>query len=146
MSQTPPTLEDTKAALQKTLAQIPYAATLGIVPNFRGAEFYLTLPFKRENIGNPTLPALHGGGIGGFMEVSAIAELLLRNPGAKFPKPIGVNIDYLRRGKPVDTFARADIFKQGSRVANVRVRAWQESWDKPIAALSGHFLLASEDD
>jgi len=41
----------------------------------------------------------------------------------------------------VTTYARATIFKEGARVANVRVRAWQESEDKPIAALSGHFLV-----
>ncbi|MEP1231691.1 MAG: acyl-CoA thioesterase domain-containing protein, partial [Litorimonas sp.] len=60
----------------------------------------------------------------------------------RFPKPIGINIDYLRRGKPEATYARAQIFKQGSRVANVRVRAWQDSFDTPIAALTGHFLLS----
>lgn len=70
-----------------------------------------------------------------------MAELRRRSPELPFSKPIGINIDYLRRGKPVETFARADIFKEGSRVSNVRVRAWQESEDKPIAALSGHFLL-----
>ena len=59
-------------------------------------------------------------------------------------RPIGINIDYLRRGNPVDTYARAQIFKQGSRVANVRVRAWQERFEKPIATLSGHFLLGKE--
>jgi len=53
----------------------------------------------------------------------------------------GINIDYLRRGNPVVTYARAVIFKEGSRVANVRVRAWQSSRDEPIAALSGHFLV-----
>jgi len=76
---------------------VPYAKTLG-----------------------PTLPALHGGAIGGFMEVCAMAELQRRAPDLPLSKPIGVNIDYLRRGKPIETFARADIFKEGSRVANVR--------------------------
>ena len=70
-----------------------------------------------------------------------MAELQRRAPDLPLSKPIGVNIDYLRRGKPIETFARADIFKEGSRVANVRVRAWQDNIDEPIAALSGHFLL-----
>jgi len=120
---------------------IPYAKMLGIKAEFSEKGLLLILPFAKSNIGNPTLPALHGGAIGGFMEVCAMAELRRRTPNLPFAKPIGVNIDYLRRGKPEKTFARADIFKEGSRVSNVRVRAWQDSMDRPIAALSGHFLL-----
>jgi len=123
------------------IAAIPYAKTLGIEAEYQEDGLLLILPYLKSNIGNPTLPALHGGAIGGFMEVCAMAELRRRTPELPFSKPIGINIDYLRRGKPVNTYARADIFKEGSRVANVRVRAWQESVDKPIAALSGHFLL-----
>ena len=123
------------------VSSIPYAKTLGIQATLEDDHFILNLPFVKTNIGNPTLPALHGGVIGGFMEVCAMAELRRLSPDLPFSKPIGVNIDYLRRGKPVETFARATIFKKGSRVANVRVRAWQESPETPIAALSGHFLL-----
>ncbi len=123
------------------IASIPYAKTLGIRAEFSDDGLLLILPYQDSNIGNPTLPALHGGAIGGFMEVCAMAELRRRSPDLPFSKPIGINIDYLRRGKPVETYARADIFREGSRVANVRVRAWQESEEKPIAALSGHFLL-----
>lgn len=123
------------------IATIPYAKTLGIEVEFNEDGFILILPYLKSNIGNPTLPALHGGAIGGFMEVCAMAELKRRAPSLPFSKPIGINIDYLRRGNPVTTYARATIFKEGARVANVRVRAWQESMDKPIAALSGHFLI-----
>ena len=120
---------------------VPYAKTLGIKVDFSEGRLLLILPYQKSNIGNPTLPALHGGAIGGFMEVCAMAELQRRSPDLPLSKPIGVNIDYLRRGKPIDTYARADIFKEGSRVANVRVRAWQDNMQEPIAALSGHFLL-----
>lgn len=123
------------------IAAIPYARTLGIEVEYKGNGLILILPYQKSNIGNPTLPALHGGAIGGFMEVCAMAELRSRSPDLPFSKPIGINIDYLRRGKPETTYARADIFKEGARVANVRVRAWQEHMDKPIAALSGHFLI-----
>jgi len=130
-----------QALANKLIATIPYAETLGIEVEYKEDGLILILPYLKSNIGNPTLPALHGGAIGGFMEVCAMAELRRRAPSLPFSKPIGINIDYLRRGKPVTTYARADIFKEGARVANVRVRAWQESEDKPIAALSGHFLV-----
>ena len=132
------------ARIDALLARIPYVATLGIEPHFMGEDFTLVLPFRQSNIGNATLPALHGGGIGGFMESCAIAQLLLGNPDRALAKPIALNIDYLRRGKPETTYARAQIFKQGARVANVRVRAWQDTFERPIAALSGQFLLGRE--
>jgi len=129
----------------RALESVPYAKTLGVVPVFMGNKFTLHLPFSKDNIGNPTLPALHGGCIGGFMELTAIAELIHLNNGQgeidKLPKPIGINIDYLRRGRPVDTYARAVVFKKGSRVVNVRVQAWQDDSERPIAALHGHYLI-----
>lgn len=131
-------------AIKERLANIPYAQTLGIETQFMGEEFTLVLPYRESNIGNPSLPALHGGGVGGFMEVCAIAQLILNNPNRDLPRPIGINIDYLRRGRPVETYARAQIFKQGSRVANLRVRAWQDKFETPIATLNGHFLLGKE--
>lgn len=134
-------MNDQLQNVRQFMDRIPYAQTLGVEPHLMGGEFTLIMPFRQSNIGNPSLPALHGGGIGGFMETCAIVQLILSNPDREMPKPIGINIDYLRRGKPIDTFARAEIFKQGSRVANVRVRAWQDTFETPIAALSGHFLL-----
>lgn len=136
----------TPSEAQTLLDTIPYAKTLGIVAREIDGEVLLCLPHSDSNIGNPVLPALHGGAVGGFVEVCAMAELKRRHPDRPFAKAIGINIDYLRRGKPQDTYARADLFKEGSRVTNVRVRAWQESEDKPIVALSGHFLLAKHED
>lgn len=131
--------------ITQALTRIPYAQTLGIKPLFIGEELTLIMPYLDSNIGNPTLPALHGGSISGLMEMAAIVQLIIEKGGeGKLPKPIGVNVDYLRKGHPKDTYARAVIFKQGSRVANVRVRAWQEDYDKPIAVMHGHYLTAKE--
>lgn len=137
------------AKVSEALAAIPYTKTLGISADLKGDGFRLIMPFKQTNIGNPVLPALHGGAIGGFMEMTAICQLIIdrvlagHDVTGELPKPIGINIDYLRRGKPIETYASAIVFKQGSRVANVRVEAWQEDREKPIAALHGHFLTAA---
>jgi len=105
-------------------------------------ELTMVMRYKESNIGNPFLPALHGGVIGGFMEMSAIAGLMFTGGYTKVPKPIGLNVGYLRSGKPKDAFARANIVRQGSRVANVRVETWQDDMDKPIAVLMGNYLTA----
>ncbi|HAC57112.1 MAG TPA: thioesterase, partial [Rhodobiaceae bacterium] len=62
------------------------------------------------------------------------------------PKPIGITIDYLRSGRPVDTYGRAVITKQGRRVATVHAEAWQDDRSRLIAAAHGHFLLKPADE
>ena len=129
----------------KALSQIPYSKMLGVEPIFIGEEFTLKMPYIQTNIGNPTLPALHGGAISGLMEIAAITQLFITTNGKSLSKPIGINVDYLRKGLPKDTYARAVVFKQGTRVANVRVRSWQEDYNKPIAVMHGHYLTDKSD-
>jgi acyl-coenzyme A thioesterase PaaI-like protein len=134
----------TQSQITDALDQIPYANELGVKPLLLGNELTLLLPYKPEIIGNPILQALHGGAVGAFMETAAIVELWLMGDPKPLPKPISINIDYLRRGKPQDTYARTTIARQGSRVANVRVTAWQENYLDPISILHGNFLTAED--
>lgn len=142
--------DETAKKVTEALLNIPYAQTLGIEQRMIDGEFTLVMPFSQDNVGNPILPALHGGAIGGFMEMAAICQLIIdraasvHDTAAELPKPIGISIDYLRRGKPEATYARAVVFKAGKRVSNVRVEAWQDDRDKPIAALHGNFLTAAD--
>ena len=134
--------------IEAALADMPYAQTLGVQPRIADGAFTLVLPFKADLIGNPLLPALHGGAVGGFMELCAIIQtvLALQEAGRSvelLPKPIGISVDYLRRGRPEDTFATAEIVRLGSRVANVRATAWQSDPSAPTATLHGNFLLAA---
>ena len=130
----------TPDVLARVLARIPYVAHLGVRAELHGDEMTAVLPYSEHLIGNPMLPALHGGVIGGFMELTAVIQLSLQS-GDGAPKPIDVTVEYLRSGRPRDTFARAEVKKVGRRIANVQVEAWQEARAKPIAALRGHFLL-----
>ena len=123
------------------LLSSPYVKTSGVRFDDHGDELTGILPYADNLVGNPLIPALHGGALGAFMEITASAGLLAFSDLAALPKPIDVAVDYLRPGKPVDTFARASITRQGSRVANVRVEAWQERRAAPIATLHGHFLI-----
>ncbi len=136
--------------LHALLARIPYARFLGMRAELAGDEMTAVLPFSNHLIGNPTLPALHGGVLGAFMELTALAQLAIAQESsnermARQPKPIDVTVEYLRSGRPVDTFARAQITRMGRRIANVRVEAWQSTRAAPIAALHGHFLLTLEE-
>ena len=52
-----------------------YRAHLGVGFERRGDELTAMLAYDEKLIGNPLLPALHGGAIGAFLEIAAIMEL-----------------------------------------------------------------------
>ena len=133
--------QDTVERLRATLARIPYARFLGVRAELAGDEMTVILPFAPRLIGNTDLPALHGGVLGALLEMTALAQLSISEGLARQPKPIDVTVGYLRSGRPVDTYARAEIKRVGRRVANVYVEAWQDARARPIANLHGHFHL-----
>jgi len=130
------------ADLETALKQIPYAQFLGISCREEAGEPLFVLPFKQDNIGNVLLPAIHGGVIGGFLENAALLHLLWAREAAETPKIIDFSLDYLRSAGPAELFARCEIVRQGKRVANVLITAWQDDASKPVASARAHFLLA----
>lgn len=131
-------------SLDAFLQRAPYIRFLGMRVEMAGDEMTAILPFAQHLIGNPTLPALHGGVLGAFMELTAVAQLALVHPTLRIPKTIDINIEYLRSGRAQETYARAVVRKLGRRVANVQVECWQDSRAKPVAGLTGHFLLRQD--
>jgi len=125
--------------LNAILARIPYARFLGLKAELAGDEMTVILPFSEHLVGNVQLPAIHGGVLGALLEITALAQLSLTQGLARQPRPIDVTVEYLRSGRPLDTYARATIKRLGRRVANVQVEAWQEERARPIASLHGHF-------
>src|SRR5260221_105280 len=92
-----------------------------------GDEMTAILPFSQHLVGNVMIPALHGGVIGAFMEMTALAQLSVSEPLRHQPRTIDVTIEYLRPGRAMATYARADVRKVGKRIANVQVEAWQDA-------------------
>ncbi len=130
--------------VQRLMEAIPFARFLGVTGTLDDAgRIVAHMPYAEHLIGNPRLPALHGGTIGAFLEMTAIAQLIADMAEPGIPKTIDITIDYLRSGRPRDTFARAIVAKHGRRVANVRVEAWQDDPARPIATAHGHFLVPS---
>ena len=131
--------------LEAFLQRVPYVRFLGMRAELAGDEMTAILPFSEHLVGNVMLPALHGGVLGAFLEATALAQLAVAQKSAKSPKTIDVTIEYLRPGRAMTTYARADLRKGGRRVANIQVEAWQEARSHPVAALRGHFLLAQDE-
>ncbi len=122
-------------------AQIPYWNWLGIGAAVVDGELLGKLRFTDPLIGNPVLPALHGGTIGALLESTAVYQLFWEAETVVLPKTINITVAYLRSGRPLDTWAKATITKQGRRVASVRVEAWQDDRARPIASASANFLV-----
>jgi uncharacterized protein (TIGR00369 family) len=137
-------MEDAFQSLEAFLQRVPYVRFLGMRVELAGDEMTAVLPFAQHLIGNPMLPALHGGVIGAFLEMTALAQLSIAQPARRVPKTIDITIEYLKPARAQDTYARAILRKVGRRVANVQVEAWQESRAQPVAGMTGHFLLRPE--
>ncbi len=133
-------------AALRMIFESPYVKRFGVRFDDHGDELTAILPYSDALVGNPLIPALHGGAIGAFMEITAAASLMAATPLLKMPKPIDVAVDYLRPARPQDVFARAMITRQGGRVANVRVESWQDRRSAPVATLHGHFLVKPAED
>ena len=147
------------AALAALTDTVPYNRLLGVRFDRLGDELTGRLAFREGLVGNPVLPAIHGGVTGSFLEITALmqlawdqvlshmeqggepAERIAAGHFPPYPKTIDITIDYLRSGRPRETFARATVQRTGRRVANLHVEAWQDSRARPIAMLRGNFLM-----
>ncbi|MFO1106139.1 MAG: PaaI family thioesterase [Amaricoccus sp.] len=152
------------AALARLAARVPYVTHLGVSFDRRGDELTAQLHFSDKLIGNPRLPALHGGAIGAFLEITAIMELAWAQiwermegggDGAAaieagqfpaLPKTIDLTVDYLRSGMPRDAYARARVNRVGRRYASVHVEAWQDNRARLFAQATGHFLMPQDSE
>lgn len=161
----PQRMELRRDALMATLAgRVPFLDFLGVRLDRHGDELTLVLPFTGKLIGNPMVPALHGGATAALLEISALFELSrtliwadlekLPETGTEgggdslppLPRTIDFSIDYLRAGQPADAYARAFVIRSGRRYASVRAEAWQESRARPFAQATVHFLMPGRRD
>ncbi|MEM9343749.1 MAG: PaaI family thioesterase [Pseudomonadota bacterium] len=151
------------AALKALVSSVPYANFLGVHFDRRGDELTGVLSYDEKLIGNPMLPALHGGATAAFLELTATIELswsllwddiesgeidaetLTPETLPRLPKTIDFTVDYLRAGLPRDAYARARINRSGRRYASVHVEAWQDNRNRLFAQATGHLLMPPKD-
>lgn len=140
------------AALQSLIQGVPYIQFMGFKFDRRGDELTGVMPYQDMLIGNPMLPAIHGGATAAFLETTAIIELSwammwdgmeagIDTSRVRLPKTIDFTVDYLRSGLPRDAYARATINRSGRRYASVHVEAWQDNRARLFAQATGHFLM-----
>lgn len=124
------------------VALVPYASFLGLSFEKVDGEWLTIMPFSEHIVGNPTVPALHGGAIASLLESASIAAALLSSDASSpLPRPVTLTFDYLRPGRPILTRASARVVRRGRRVCTVHATAWQEDRDKPIATANATLLV-----
>ncbi|MCP5163604.1 MAG: PaaI family thioesterase [Pseudomonadales bacterium] len=127
------------------LQKVPYAVHLGIRAEVHDGDILFILPADRKLVGNPTLPAIHGGVVGAFMEQAGTFYLIARMAAPVLPKIINFSLDYLRPARLRDSFAICTLTRQGRQIANVSITAWQDDRTAPVALARAHFLLPDGD-
>ena len=126
------------AALRALVDGIPYIQYLGMTFDRRGDELTGVLPFDEKLIGNPLLPALHGGVTAAFLEVTAVMTLtwaylwediekgtLDFDPGAETRMPrVPKTVDFSVRNQPginrMDQNSKKFVPRSSSHVTNER--------------------------
>lgn len=137
--------EPSAETLQLWLKKVPYAVFLGIRAELRDNEILFILPEDKKLIANTSLPALHGGVVGAFMEQAAAFHLIAKMDKPVLPKIINFSLDYLRPARLRDTYAQCRLTRQGRFIANVAITAWQEQTEQPNAIARAHFLIPESD-
>ena len=138
--------DDAADAVARVVASLPpYALALGIgVERIDGVAPLLTLDFSEKVHGRPGF--LHGGAIGGLLEMAAITALrmaLAQRGEVPRLKPVNVTVEFLRGGTEQRTYAIGRVTRAGRRIANVSAEAWQDDPARPIASAWMNVLLAN---
>lgn len=136
----------TEAELTQAIAADlpPYARNLNMmVTGVEDGAPVIAIDFDNSAEGRPSF--LHGGAIGGLLEVAgfaALRALCLREKRQVRLKPINLSVEYLRGAGRQRTFARGRINRAGRRNANIVVEAWQGDRTAPVAEAVMNVLIA----
>ena len=138
--------------IERVLAGIPYAGKLGVTAQIDDeGRLVCTLPFHEDHVGNKQLPALHGGSLASFLEITAILQLTrqqtliqkidtLEAARQAVPLPVNVTVQYLRSARALPCYAAAKVLKIGRRTSTVFCEVWQEDESKPVTSMTGVFI------
>jgi acyl-coenzyme A thioesterase PaaI-like protein len=128
------------AALRGAILRVPYVQMLGFDVTWEATGLLGHLPFAEHLIGNPLVPALHGGVIAALLHFTAAAQLMLETQSETIPQILTCTIEYLGSPDLQDSHASATVISQSRRFANLRASATQPYSGKLIAAATMQFL------
>lgn len=125
----------------RLLAGSPFARYLAMEAIVDDEGVLATLPARGSLVGNVRLPALHGGAVAAFLEITCLLQLAHETGTAAPARTIDLSVEYLLPARPEATFARAKIRRIGRRVATAHAEAWQRDEAAPVCLVQCHFRL-----
>ena len=112
---------------------IPFNRALGIKIDAIEDTYCVTrVPFKPELIGNPTIPAIHGGVLSTLADTAGGLAVLTSLKLLAGVSTIDLRIDYLRPAGPADLFCRAESIRVGNRVGVTKMRIYLGDGDGDV--------------
>ena len=123
-----------------------YSKSLGLIFDIDQGEPFTKLKFKDFLVGNPLIPALHGGVIAGLLENASLFHLLWTCEVTHLPRLIHISFEFLATCETKDTFASSIINRKGKNIINMSAKAWQNNkLDKLIATANCSYLIRQKD-
>jgi acyl-coenzyme A thioesterase PaaI-like protein len=110
--------------LQPLIEAVPYFRWMGLRVDRQGEELITVLPFQDMLIGNPLLPALHGGVTGALLESAAMISLIGAMDTPRLPKIVNITVEYLRPGGALDSFATGIVTEIQNQIPNSNSKSW----------------------
>lgn len=127
--------------LSAIIASSPFGRFLGIETQVDARGVLAILPIRDELIGNVMLPAMHGGCVAAFLEITCQLQVAYETGAIAPARTIDISVEYLRPARRENLFARARIRRLGRRVATIHAEAWQQDEEKPVCLLQSHLRL-----
>jgi len=102
---------------------IPFNRFLGVrVAEVREGFAALELPFRPDFVGNPLLPALHGGVMSTLLDTCGGAAVWTQIDEADSVSTVDLRVDYLRPGPLADLRCEGIVQRLGNRVGVVDMK------------------------
>lgn len=127
--------------IDNSVSENPYEQMMGIRPDNDSERADGHMIFREHLTGNPYVPAIHGGAVASLLQATAKMVLTRDTSATIHPQMLSCSLEYLGSPLTKNTFARATVSSISRRFANVRVIAFQESPDQPVAAATIQFVL-----
>lgn len=129
----------TPDSLAQLFESTPYVKLLGM--RFQSVEnglVVMEVPFREELVGNPELPALHGGVISSLLDTCGGAAVWsLLGPGDRV-STVDLRVDYLRPGQSEILIGVGRVIRVGNRVGVAELKAYHpDAEDRPVAVGTG---------
>lgn len=129
--------------LAQLFESTPFVGFLGM--RFQSVEVgrvRIEIPFRSELVGNPELPALHGGVVSALLDTCGGAAVWSQLGKDDRVSTVDLRVDYLRPGRAETLVGVGRVIRLGNRVGVSELRAYHPgAEDGPVAIGTGVYSV-----